>query len=107
MSDIKKLIGLRIKELRKHLGLSQEALAELANLDPTTLSNIENGKNYPSAETIEKLSIAFKIQPYQLFVFEHLQSFPTDKMIKELNEAFKEDANLVKVIYTVFKNIKN
>ena len=43
--DNRKLLGLRIKELRKRASLSQEVLAEKAGIEPTSLSNIENGRN--------------------------------------------------------------
>lgn len=47
MGNIKSLLGKRIKEIRKKRGLTQEKLAELAGIETPSLSNIENGKNYP------------------------------------------------------------
>ncbi|MGM9994288.1 MAG: NAD(P)H-dependent oxidoreductase [Candidatus Avigastranaerophilus sp.] len=41
--DTKKLPGKRLRELRKKKNINQEKLAELINVDPTTISNIENG----------------------------------------------------------------
>lgn len=41
----KRLIGLRIKELRKNKGLSQEELAEKAETSPNYLSRMERGVN--------------------------------------------------------------
>ena len=41
MNDIKKLLGKRIKELRKAQGISQQQLAELANIDQRNLSHID------------------------------------------------------------------
>ena len=43
----KELLGKRLRELRKRRGINQEKLAELIDVDPTTISNIENGKNLP------------------------------------------------------------
>ena len=43
----KALLGKRLRDLRKQKGYNQEELAEIINVDPTTISNIENGKNYP------------------------------------------------------------
>mgnify|MGYP002524140843 FL=1 len=51
----KELLGKRLRELRKRKGINQEKLAELINVDPTTISNIENGKNYPSLINLENL----------------------------------------------------
>jgi transcriptional regulator with XRE-family HTH domain len=39
-----KLLGNRVRDYRKSLGISQERLAELASVHPTYISNIENAK---------------------------------------------------------------
>ena len=71
MENIKSLLGKRIKELRRERNLSQEKLAENIGIDPNNLSRIENGKNYPSAETIVKIANAFNIEVYKLYLFNH------------------------------------
>ena len=53
--DKKKLLGRRIKELIKQRGISQEKLAELVGIEPTALSNIVTGRNYPLMSTLEKI----------------------------------------------------
>jgi transcriptional regulator with XRE-family HTH domain len=52
--DIKKLLGKRIQEIRKSKKLTQEQVAEIIEMEPASLSNIENGKYYPTAENLEK-----------------------------------------------------
>ena len=59
--NIKSLLGKRIKEIRKRRMMTQEKLAELAGIEIPSLSNIENGKNYPNNETLEKISNGSKI----------------------------------------------
>ena len=49
-------LGKKIKELRKVMGLTQEKLAEYANIDDKHLSKIENGLHLPSYKTLQKLS---------------------------------------------------
>lgn len=56
--DIKLKIGLRIKDLRQHKKLSQEALANIANVDRTYVNSVENGRRNISVELLEKLIIA-------------------------------------------------
>ena len=46
MHTLKEKLGARIKARRKELGLSQESLAELVNMDTPNLSNIERGKRF-------------------------------------------------------------
>ena len=42
--DIRILVGKRVKELRNRLGVSQEELAEIAELDRTYITSVERGK---------------------------------------------------------------
>ena len=53
--DIKKLLGKRIKEVRKSKGLTQEQVAEIIGMEPASLSNIENGRYYPTSDNLEKI----------------------------------------------------
>ena len=39
--DVKILVGKRVKELRNKLGISQEELADLAELDRTYITSVE------------------------------------------------------------------
>lgn len=64
--DIKQKFGVRIKQLRTALGWSQEQLALEAGLDRTYLPSIEKGERNVSLEVIEKLAIAFHVEPYEL-----------------------------------------
>ena len=45
--DNKKLLGKRIKELRKYRNFTQEKLAELIDIEPCSLSAIEIGRHFP------------------------------------------------------------
>lgn len=44
--NIKQKLGLRIKELRKQNGFSQERLAEMIDISQNSLSKIEIGENF-------------------------------------------------------------
>lgn len=50
-----KLIGIRIMQRRKALGLSQEELAEQVGLSKNHISNIECGKSMPTTRFILKI----------------------------------------------------
>ena len=56
--------------MRKRKGINQEKLAELINVDPTTISNIENGKNYPSMINLENLLAVLDSSFLDAFDFE-------------------------------------
>ena len=54
--DNKKKLGLKIKELRKRKGFTQEQLAELINMEQNSISVIESGRNFPTLGTLEKIA---------------------------------------------------
>ena len=47
ISEVKKNIGYRIKQIRNNRGMTQETLSELVGIDPSALCRIENGQTYP------------------------------------------------------------
>lgn len=65
--DIRLKFGLKIKELRKLKGLSQEKLANLAEIDRTYLPTIEKGERNVSITVIEKLATALDVNIKDLF----------------------------------------
>ncbi len=50
-----------MREVRIRRGLSQEKLAELADLDRTFVSMIERGKRHPTLETAKSLAEALDV----------------------------------------------
>lgn len=56
MSINYKRIGLKIKEFRLQMNLTQEELAEMCNLSTIHISNIERGRTCLSLFTLNKLS---------------------------------------------------
>lgn len=65
--DIKKKFGMRVKILRKSKGISQEFLAERAQLDRTYIGGIERGERNVSLINIEKIAKALDIEIDELF----------------------------------------
>jgi len=61
-------LGNRILSHRKANGMSQQALANAADLDRTYISAVEHGKQNVTVGAIVKLSIALKIPLSQLMV---------------------------------------
>ena len=65
-SEFNTKICLRIKFERIKRNLSQEQLAELADLNRNTIGNIERGIASPTVETLEKLSKAVGVNVLDL-----------------------------------------
>jgi len=59
--------GIKIRELRKSRGLSQESLADLAELDRSYIGGVERGDRNISLINIQKLSIALNVNIAELF----------------------------------------
>ena len=65
--DIKEKIGLRIRQLRQEQNLSQEAFADVCELDRTYISSIEKGRRNVSIINLEKIANALNINLSTLF----------------------------------------
>lgn len=91
-------IGNRIKIERKNRGISQEILAELVNVTPHYIYEIERGMKAMSLETFINVSKALKLSAdYILFgerhdetvpLYEQLQTIDDDRRLRAEN-AFK------------------
>jgi len=58
--------GKRLREVREKAGISQEKLAELAELHRTYVSSVERGKRNISLLNIERLAIALGVTMREL-----------------------------------------
>lgn len=67
MSDIAKSIGIRIRNYRNQLGISQDKLAELSGCHPTYIGQIERGEKNATIESIAKIALALNISLSRLF----------------------------------------
>ena len=105
MENLKKLLGKRIRELRKRYNISQQELAEKINIDPRNLSNIETGRTFPSKSLIE-IANALDVELTELFKFEHLKTTKA-KMAKYINTAIDSmNEEELKIIYKFIKSIR-
>lgn len=96
---IGKSFGLVVKTSRERLHISQEALAELAGLHRTYISDIERGFRNVSLKNIEKISMALHFPLWGIF-FEMIriennggkylpESLPVQAAIKSLKHSLK------------------
>lgn len=58
--------GRRVRELRYALGVSQEALGDLAGIDRTYVSGVERGRRNATVLTIHKFAAALGVEPADL-----------------------------------------
>jgi len=67
---LRKQFGLRVKELRKATGLSQEAFADRCGFVRSYMSRIERGKANPSLDAVQDLADALGVEVIKLFVLD-------------------------------------
>ena len=92
--ELGKLYAENIKRIRLLKNLSQENLAELANVSSAYISEIENQKKIGKFETIAAIANALEVEPYELFlpagsVISHNERRTKDLM-KRLRANFSE-----------------
>jgi len=68
MTYIQKLFIQNLRFFRNKQQISQIQLAEKLNISPNYLNAVENGKNFPSLDVLQKIIDIFGILPYQLFI---------------------------------------
>lgn len=60
-------LGSRLRQLRKERGLSQQQLADLADMDRSFYAEIETGVHSPRVERLYDLAAALKVHITDLF----------------------------------------
>jgi transcriptional regulator with XRE-family HTH domain len=56
--DVRQRVGLNLQKLRRERGLSQEELADRANIHQTYLSGVERGKRNPTITVLQRIAEA-------------------------------------------------
>lgn len=104
MMNIKKLLGKKIQKIRKNRNITQERLAELVEIDTSSVSHIENGKYYPSAENLEKILNVLNVTPSELFTFESQAT--VEDLINEMLPEMRKNENLTRLMYKFYLSVK-
>jgi transcriptional regulator with XRE-family HTH domain len=79
--EFRKLVGKRIKLLRKSRGWSQEVLAETSGLSYKFIGEIERGSVNPSLDTLLSISNALNVEIVRLFSNEELLVLSGKEMV--------------------------
>lgn len=99
MTNLTKLIGERIRFLRKERGLSQEELAYRASLHNTYIGQLERGEKNATIESVAKVCAALEITLEELFKdkvnHSKVLSFELEEMVRLLEDRSKKDQRAV------------
>ncbi|HDR4686243.1 helix-turn-helix domain-containing protein [Bacillus cereus] len=87
-------IGEKIMVFRKGAGLTSKRLAELSDITPSMLSQIEKGITNPSLQTLKLISLALNIPLFNFF----LEDTNTEELVVRANQrkkiTFPESGNV-------------
>ncbi|MBN2618899.1 MAG: helix-turn-helix transcriptional regulator [Spirochaetales bacterium] len=98
MDDVISYLKDNIRYYRSKINISQQKLAEMCDVSTYYISEIEQGKKYPSLKTLIKFANVFNIPVYMLLIN------PTEKKSYEI-ERFSTD--LSNEISEVIKKLKS
>jgi len=103
MTHFQQIFIQNLRFYRNKAGFSQLAFSEKIGLSPNYLNAVENGKNFPSADVIQKIIDVLNLLPYQLF----LES-PDNQKSSEKNEIIQMASDLKqKVVKQIDDFIEN
>ena len=104
--NLKKCFGQNVQKYRKHRNLTQERLAELVGVDVTSISAVETGKYFPSADTLSRIVEVLQVQFSDLFEFDSLRS--NDEVFEDIISiisAFKDDKKRLNAVRNFVKTL--
>jgi len=91
METIYRSIGNRIRVERRKLKLTQEELAEKANISANFLGHIERGTKRPTLDTLKKIADVLQIPMAELFATEATYQLPSeDLFIKRFKSLIRD-----------------
>jgi len=101
IKDIKKILSSNIKKHREKLGLSQEKLAEIAEISTMMVKDIEGCRTWVSDKTLISLAFALKTDVFRLLM-------PDTLLEDEIFKTVHNDLEIIsqKILVDVEKNLK-
>jgi len=90
-------IGTRIKYIRTQKGLSQEELAEFADVSPVYISNIERGEKSASLKTVIAVANALNVTADSLLIdnLVSLENSRNEQAFDILGDCTKEENDII------------
>jgi transcriptional regulator with XRE-family HTH domain len=89
--------GERLVALRKQHGLTQQALADRAEIHVTLLRRYEAGKTEPGFDTLRRLALALNVSSDRL-LFDESERGPGDELALQFEAAARLDPDELNVV---------
>ena len=103
MGELRKKVVKRIREIRESLNIKQFELADMLDMEPSNLTRIESGYQFPKEENISKIASKLGVEEKDLFDFAHIK---TKQELIELINILLNDLNEKEMEY-FYKSLVN
>lgn len=100
----KKLLGAKIRYLRKSKNIAQEKLSEMADISPRQMVRIEMGQCFPTVENLEKIALALNVSIQSLFENDYYDS--TENLKEKIRQKLDNLSEVnTKFLYLIISNL--
>jgi transcriptional regulator with XRE-family HTH domain len=89
MRKIRAVLAENLKKNRRLKGLTQEQLAEKADVSSHYVAMVETCKTFPKPEMLERFAKTLSIEPHQLFTVENDQNAADERLHKKIVNEMK------------------
>jgi ribosome-binding protein aMBF1 (putative translation factor) len=90
MAQPREIFAKNLMEKRRSSGLSQAKLAEKVNVSTHHIAMIELARNFPSSDLMERITEAFGIKIYEMFLEDDFYNVEMKQFRKDLCTDFEQ-----------------
>jgi len=91
--SLKDIFSRKLRENRRKCGFTQEKLAEIVGISTHYLAMLETARNFPTSDTLERLSAALEIPVYELFIIDHSPREELEQLRQEIMNEINQTVN--------------
>jgi transcriptional regulator with XRE-family HTH domain len=96
MASVREIFAQNLKINRRKCGLSQEKLAEKAEVSTHYIAILEIARSFPTSEVLERIAGALNIEIYKLFLVPHAPNEEFTQLRQEIRDDMKRLCGEVK-----------
>ena len=94
-----KKLGLRIREIRLLKKIKQSEMADMLDMERSNFTRIENGKQCPNNDNLEKIAKILDVEIKELFDFNHKKA-PND-LLNDIINKLKARPEKIEDVYKI------
>jgi len=91
--SLKDIFSRKLRENRRKCGFTQEKLAEIVGISTHYLAMLETARNFPTSDTLERLSAALEIPVYELFIIDHSPREELEQLRQDILNEINQTVN--------------